>query len=85
MTMLKEMKKLSGMYGSKLGLSYDIIRYRHPDGGGGYQLVKTGLSLEEAQAHCQDPATSCKIGPTTDWWFDGYIQSDSDTKHLRIW
>jgi hypothetical protein len=45
------------------------------------ETIKTGLSLEEAQAHCQDPETSSrtatgkaaralteKHGP----WFDGY-------------
>ncbi len=48
---------------------------------GGKRTIKTGLSLEEAQAHCKDPETSsstCKKphnvrrtrerGP----WFDGY-------------
>jgi hypothetical protein len=48
---------------------------------GGHRTIKTGLSLQEAQAHCRDPETSSKTctqsvnvartrrcGP----WFDGY-------------
>lgn len=48
---------------------------------GGRRTIETGLTLEQAQAHCQDPETSsstCKKaanvrrtrekGP----WFDGY-------------
>lgn len=60
--------------------TYKIVRmYR--DGRGGNQTIKTGLSLEEAQAHCKDPETSSSTctskrgkertatyGP----WFDGY-------------
>jgi hypothetical protein len=29
-------------------------------------VIKSGLTLEQAQAHCEDPATS------GDGWFDGY-------------
>ena len=85
-TMLKELKFLSGSRAVLCGPeSYDIIRYYHPDGGGRFQLIKEGLSLAEAQKHCQDPETSCKDGPTTNWWFDGYIESTSKTAYLRIW
>jgi len=48
---------------------------------GGHRTIETGLTLEEAQAHCQDPETSsrtatsakaaartARMGP----WFDGY-------------
>jgi len=58
--------------------SYKIVRMFL---NGSPRVVKRGLSLEEAQAHCQDPETSsrtCKkrsaveltkaMGP----WFDGY-------------
>jgi hypothetical protein len=59
---------------------YRIVRmyFRDPSMN---RVVKSGLTLEEAQAHCQDPETSsktCKLyrnrkrteqrGP----WFDGY-------------
>ena len=48
---------------------------------GGSRVINTGLTLEQAQAHCQDPETSSStctksaglartraLGP----WFDGY-------------
>ncbi len=40
------------------------------------RVIKTGLTLEEAQAHCQRDDTSSSSGgidPRTDQpWFDGY-------------
>ena len=57
---------------------YKVIRFFF---NGGKRVVKRGLTLEEAQRHCQDPETSsstCRLavnrrrtkqrGP----WFDGY-------------
>lgn len=51
---------------------------------GGERTIKTGLTLEEAQAHCRDKETSSstctkavnkqrtrRMGP----WFDGYTKS----------
>jgi len=59
-------------------MSYRIVRMFLEDSP---RVVKRGLTLEEAQAHCQDPETSSKTakkrraveltkakGP----WFDGY-------------
>lgn len=43
---------------------YCIVRFAFDTPGGTIQ--KIGLTLEEAQAHCQDPSTS------GDGWFDGY-------------
>jgi len=43
--------------------TYKIIRFRF---NGVNRTIKRGLSLEQAQAHCQDPETS------GDGWFDGY-------------
>lgn len=50
---------------------------------GGRRTIKTGLTLEEAQAHCRNPETSSRTatsaaarrrtaerGP----WFDGYTE-----------
>lgn len=38
-------------------------------------VIKTNLTLEEAQKHCNDPETSsttCKNNPYKIPWFDGY-------------
>ena len=89
--MLNELKQLSGLVRSNTRPvsrgpeSYDIIRFHHPDGGSRCEVIKTGLTLAEAQAHCQDPATSFKNGPTSEWWFDWYAETDSDTKLLKLW
>jgi hypothetical protein len=45
--------------------TYKIIRFRF---GRETQTIKTGLTLEEAQAHCQDDETR------GDGWFDGYTE-----------
>jgi len=37
------------------------------------RTIKSGLTLDEAQAHCRDPATSNADAPNPeDRWFDGY-------------
>jgi hypothetical protein len=43
--------------------SYKIMRFRRE---GGSTVVQTGLTLEQAQAHCQREDTH------GDGWFDGY-------------
>lgn len=43
--------------------TYRIIRFRQ---NGEPEPVLNGLTLEEAQAHCNDPATH------GEGWFDGY-------------
>jgi hypothetical protein len=43
---------------------------------GNWETIKRGLTLEEAQAHCNDPSTH---GGSTDdgtAWFDGYSEED---------
>jgi hypothetical protein len=60
--------------------TYEIVRY-YRDYPGGHEISHTGLTLEQAQAHCKDPETSsttatsaqaqartAEYGP----WFDGY-------------
>jgi len=49
--------------------TYKIIRFRQD---GENEVVLTGLTLEEAQAHCEDPGTK-------GWnWFDGWTKEDED-------
>lgn len=47
------------------------------------ETLKTGLTLEEAQAHCEDPETSSKTAVSVEAdkltreagsWFDGYYR-----------
>lgn len=45
--------------------TYKIIRFRF---GKETITIQTGLTLEEAQAHCQDDKTR------GDGWFDGYTE-----------
>jgi hypothetical protein len=45
--------------------TYKIIRFRFE---GSNRVIKRGLTLEEAQSHCQDPKTR------GDGWFDGYAE-----------
>ena len=62
---------------------YKIVRHymRDPRNGGHLETkrrtIKTGLSLEEAQAHCSDPKTSTHGKPDkSGWtWFDGYDET----------
>lgn len=58
--------------------TYRVVRF-HEDHA--RQVLMTGLSLEEAQAHCQNPETSSRTatGPEAreytrkyGAWFDGY-------------
>lgn len=42
---------------------YKIVRYTFQKPS---QIVKRGLTLEQAQEHCNDPSTA------SDGWFDGY-------------
>jgi hypothetical protein len=50
--------------------TYKIVRYYsdfdHPKHG---KVIRRGLTLEEAQAHCQDEATH-----EPGVWFDGYTE-----------
>lgn len=63
--------------------TYKIVRWYAKTPTAKPRAIKTGLTLEEAQAHCNDPETSYKTctsaaakrrtrerGP----WFDGYTK-----------
>jgi hypothetical protein len=47
--------------------TYKIIRFKFK---GGNKVIKTGLTLDEAQKHCNDESTHGK------GWFDGYTKED---------
>lgn len=57
---------------------YKIVRHYYPKGRNSWgepnhrpnRTIETGLTLEEAQAHCSDPETR-KEGE----WFDGYTET----------
>ena len=58
--------------------SYYIIRFHREEDN---RVLKRGLTLEEAQAHCKDPETSSSTCSSTEClnytevhgpWFDGY-------------
>lgn len=60
--------------------TYSIVRF-YRDASPNRRVIKRGLSLDEAQAHCRDPETSsstCKtaaakaITARVGQWFDGY-------------
>ncbi len=48
-------------------MTYKIVRYYHPSKNKSNRTIQTGLTLEQAQEHCQDPSTR-KEGE----YFDGY-------------
>jgi hypothetical protein len=62
--------------------NYKIVRFYEQ---GGHRVIKRGLTLEEAQAHCQDPETSSSTATNAAAkrrtrrlgnWFDGYTDHD---------
>lgn len=59
-----------------MGKTYAIYRYYSKEGRPA-RLMRRGLTLKQAQEHCNDPETSSKTakrgrgGATCDW-FDGY-------------
>tara|TARA_B110000483_G_C17848841_1_gene409553 strand:+ start:128 stop:382 length:255 start_codon:yes stop_codon:yes gene_type:complete len=53
--------------------TYSIIRF-YREGETENKTIKTGLTLEEAQEHCQDPDTECAE------YFDGYEGEESEVR-----
>jgi hypothetical protein len=60
---------------------YKIVRYFYKDSR--KRVIKTGLTLEQVQAHCKDPETSSmtctkyagrKRTKQYGMWFDGYTE-----------
>jgi hypothetical protein len=52
-------------------MTYSIIRF-YAKMGKRPKVIARGLTLEHAQAHCQDPKTQNMKGPFNSQWFDGY-------------
>ncbi len=56
------------------GKRYKIVRFHFSDSKPD-RTIKSGLTLEEAQAHCRDPATSnADAENPEDKWFDSYTE-----------
>lgn len=64
-------------------MSYKIVRSYFDSNAPGRRTIKRGLTLEEAQAHCQDPETSSRTCTKAagkrrtrqyGQWFDGYTE-----------
>lgn len=62
--------------------TYKVIRF-YENSPAGRRVIRRGLTLEEAQAHCQDPETSSstctsRVGRARTKrlgrWFDGYAR-----------
>ena len=51
-------------------MSYNIIRFYHPSVDKHSKVMKRGLTLEQAQAHCNNPKTR-----KDDHHFDGYTKA----------
>ena len=54
--------------------TYKIIRFRFK---GKNRTIKTGLSLEKAQAHCKDPKSS------GNGWFDGTLKKTNTNMKIK--
>jgi hypothetical protein len=63
---------------------YEIVRFYKGDRAA--EVIETGLTLAEAQAHCKDPETSSStcteadgLARTAEYgdWFDGYQEGES--------
>lgn len=58
--------------------TYSIVRFRFR---GEKSVIKTRLTLEEAQEHCSDPESSSKTAENPEesgMWFDGYTREGDD-------
>lgn len=62
---------------------YKIIRFFARGGTNNKRVIKTGLTLAQAQEHCSDPETSSSTAKSAQAvrytkkhgaWFDGYVE-----------
>ena len=59
--------------------TYEIVRFDYPDCFFPKQVIKSGLTLEEAQAHCQRDDTY-----VAGEWFDGYRETAATRKAPKL-
>ena len=52
-------------------MTYKIVRF-YRELAKPYKIIRTGLTLDEAQAHCEDESTH------GEGWFDGYEEETDD-------
>lgn len=71
---------------------YKIIRFYFDSGPDGDHVIRRGLTLDEAQAHCMDPETASRtatspeaIAHTEQYgpWFDGWTDDIEEAGMLR--
>ena len=54
--------------------TYKIVRFKYPNISKPVRIIRTGLTLEQAQEHCSRPDTRGGEGETA--WFDGYEKEE---------
>jgi len=54
--------------------TYKIVRFKYPNSFKPVRIIRTGLTLEQAQEHCHRPDTRGGEGETA--WFDGYEKEE---------
>ena len=57
--------------------TYKIVRFWQ-DENRETETIRTGLTLEEAQAHCNEPDTHGGDSGEGTAWFDGYTAEEED-------
>lgn len=55
--------------------TFRIVRFHEGDAPGESKVIETGLTLEEAQAHCNRPDT--RGIDESGLWFDGYTREEA--------
>lgn len=83
--LIRTLKKLASMYEDENVPGYSIYRYWNPESGKSPEFVKSGLTLKEAQEHCQREDTHNRSGPESTWYFEGYVASGSRTATITLW
>ena len=83
--MFKTLKKAASFPETEDSGRYDVMKYWHPDAKKPPELHSEDHTLGEAQEMCARPESSHKEGNTSDWYFLGYVDSNSRTRHITLW